>query len=772
MTACARATLAALASGALWLGCIPPPEVPPPQSVAEGCLAGGCHAEVEQIHYGGPDLTCVACHGGNPNDTTKEGAHVTVDISLNESTPGTGYLDDPSMAELDEVPLDVVRFLNPSDYRVVKQTCGSSILAGGNCHTTITENSLLLNRATLVGTMAGGGFAAGTQDKGARYGIVATTDQWVPETLPPGTVVSVEQLPATAPDHVTDPVARAYYPTFEQHCTECHAYRDGPKVPGRYYSSGCNSCHMITSDSSRAETADITQDREELGHVQTHRFTNLIPDRQCARCHISHLARSLLAIGVRERSEPEGDKVIGGVNRGIEDPEHHVPWDQSNYVKFNGGRWIFGKPYPFYIEDEDGTNDVDETPPDIHTEKGLGCIDCHNIREAHGDKRLSTRMDGEIDVRCQSCHGQPGQDAPLVSDAGLAFTVSGTTVGGTGFNDDVIVPQADGSIAQRGRFTGVLHPVTQITRRTVPGEPKFNARTRMGCELHAGTAEARAALKAAVNTAAAADPASVAEQFPGLPEGFTFEPVSEDDEVAGRTACFSCHNKWTVNCYGCHVVRDDREWYTSRLDGQERRGRVSNFGMSVVADALALGFDGQGRILPMVGTSVFFSHIDEDGNTVIDAAPLVSGDGSRGEGNVHNPVHHHTVRQKPRDCTGCHPSATGEHDEEALLRAIGLGTGAFTFTDGEGKIHWLDRLVFADYDGDGEPDDPAVLGLPNTLSSVQRAVGSTHPRLDETDLTLPEPGPLDVETINRILQARVVDQGPQTQPKTDGEEPP
>ena len=61
---------------------------------------------------------------------TKEGAHVTVDISFNPSTPGTRYLDRPSMQELDELPLDVIRFLNPSDYRVAPMACGSSALGG------------------------------------------------------------------------------------------------------------------------------------------------------------------------------------------------------------------------------------------------------------------------------------------------------------------------------------------------------------------------------------------------------------------------------------------------------------------------------------------------------------------------------------------------------------------------------------------------------------------------------------------------------------------
>jgi len=735
-----------------------PAEAPPVATTpSEGCLASGCHQEVEQIHYGGPPLRCVDCHGGDPIALTKEAAHVTVDVSFNPSTAGSQPLVNPSLDALDALPPEVLQFLNPADYRVAARTCGSSTLAGGNCHTTVTQNSLLLNRATLVGQLAGGGFFGGTQQKAPLYGVVAATDEWVPDTLPPGTVKAVEQLPADVPDHVTDPIAQAFYPAFEQLCLECHVYRDGPPTPGRYYSSGCNACHMLTSDSSRAETADPTQDREELGHVQKHRFTNRIDDKQCSRCHISHLGRSLLAQGVRERSEPEGDTLIGGPNHGVEDPEHHRPWGQENYVKHQGGLQIYGKPYPFFIEDEDDRNDVDETPPDIHTEKGMGCIDCHNIREAHGDKQMAERMDGEIDVRCESCHGRPGELATLESDAGLAFSRSETAVGGTGHNKPVFDVQSDGTVRQLGRFSERRHQVTQITHRTVPGTDFYNPKTRMGCELHAGTAEARAALKQAVNDA---DPAKVPELFPGLPAGFTFTETGADAD--GRVECFTCHNQWTLNCYGCHMVRDDREWYTSRLTGEERRGRISSFGMSVVADALAMGFNPRGRISPLVGTSVFFSHIGEDGESLIDAAALPAGDGMTGDGNAHNAVHHHTIRKEARDCEGCHPSADGSHDETAILRAVGLGTGEFTFTDGDGRIHWLDRLVEADYDGDGSPDHPAPPGMPSQLFAVWPVAGTTHPPLlDPDDPTRPGPGPLDVETINRVLMNVVV---PQTEP--------
>ena len=650
----------------------------------------------------------------------------------------------------------MIRFLNPADYRVAAVSCGSSASGGTSCHADVVAASQLQNRATLAGQFAGGGFIAGEQGKPAQYGVVATADSAVPDPLAPGTLARVDALPTDAPASVDDPVARAFFPVYEQLCIECHLNQSGPQVPGLYYASGCAGCHAVTTDTSRAETRDPTQNVDEPGHVQSHRFTNLIPDSQCAHCHVSHLGRSLLAQGVRERSEPNGDAAIGGPNRGVDDPPECVPWTEDHYVRNQGRLEIYGKPYPYFLEDEDGTNGDDETPPDVHTAAGLGCIDCHNIREAHGDASMSERMDGETDVRCQTCHGRPGALATLRSDAGLAFNRAETGSGAGGTNLPVF--QRDGAdVLQYGRFTRILHNVTQITRRTDPAEPSYNPRTRMGCQLHAGTAEVRAALKTEVNALAAADPDAVAVQFPGLTPGFTF--AQPEAETAGRLECFTCHNAWTVNCYGCHVVRDDRETYTSRLTGETRAGRVTTYGLSVVSDSLALGFNSRGHISPVVGTAIFFSYIGADGVTVDDAVPLTDGDGMSGEGNVHNAVHHHTVQKKPRDCTGCHPAAAGDTNEPALLTALGLGSGRYTFVDGLGETHWLDRQVAADYDGDGLYDDPAGRGLPDRVYAVMPLVSTTH---EAQPGSAHAPGPLDVETINRTLGAIVVPQrGPQ-----------
>ena len=739
-----------LVSAALLVGCSSPPKLAPG---VEGCLINACHGRVEHIHYGGDPLACVDCHGGNPDATTKEAAHPTTTISFNAATPGASaaggtVLAGASLRELDELDKDVIQFLNPADYRIVDRTCGSTTRGGGNCHTRIAQNSVMSNHATLSGQLTGGLYFGGLTDKEPRFAVRATVDPF--PSSAPGFVGQLEVLPDN-PSMMPggQETERGHFASIGQLCVECHLSRDGTITPGKYTSSGCNACHLLTEDDTRARTTDPTQDLNEAGHGGRHRLTNLIPDDQCNRCHHAHLHRGLLSQGIRERSEPEGDLGMGGVNPGVEDPENAVYWSEDNYVRYQGGYYLYGKPYPFYIEDEDGTNEVDETPPDIHTEKGMACIDCHTMVEVHGGEHMAERREFETRVRCQSCHGTPDDRVSLAS---LPFVQALSRVGGNAENKNTVSLDADGNFVQLGKLDGGAHPLTQISDRVDSTNVKFNPRTLMGCGLHAGTDEFRGQL---ATLFAATDPTQVDEVFPGMPEGSSLP--ADVGSRSGRLECFACHNAWTVNCYGCHVQRDDRVMAENVVTGNMEPGKVSNFAMSVVADGLAMGFNTRGKISPMVGTSIFFTHIGADGSKIVDAMPLTTVDGFSGDGNEHNPVHHHTVRRQPRDCQGCHPRADGIPDDEAALkRAYGIGTGEFTFVDGEGKVHILDRLVWSDLDGDGVWDDPTTTPL-GPVWTVAPIAAATHQAITPEAAAL-GPGPLDAETINRLIANPVVPQ--------------
>lgn len=92
------------------------------------CLA--CHRPIdeegtphgiEEAHplVDGEPLTCVECHGGDPEDRTQSGAHVQPPEGHN------GFIRNLTSGELDAVGVDYVRFINPGDLRAAKVSCGS-----------------------------------------------------------------------------------------------------------------------------------------------------------------------------------------------------------------------------------------------------------------------------------------------------------------------------------------------------------------------------------------------------------------------------------------------------------------------------------------------------------------------------------------------------------------------------------------------------------------------------------------------------------------------
>ncbi len=86
---------------------------------------------IEDIHPWLP-VSCVDCHGGDSSTASKEGAHPAIP----EGIAGPTELRSFSSLELDGVNPDYLRWINPSDYRVIEQTCGLS-----SCHQAIAETA-------------------------------------------------------------------------------------------------------------------------------------------------------------------------------------------------------------------------------------------------------------------------------------------------------------------------------------------------------------------------------------------------------------------------------------------------------------------------------------------------------------------------------------------------------------------------------------------------------------------------------------------------------
>lgn len=329
----------------------------------EGCIK--CHNNIEPMHkytatgdvydklVDGKDaqgMSCTACHGGNPAATTAKDAHVQPKFPKEWGCKnGECGSNNPERSNtlLAKESKEFVRFVNPSDFRVISQACGE-------CHSDENHNvsrGMMAHGSMLWGAALynNGGFHMKDTQFGESYneeGIAqALIQQPAPsredqakkghlpflEPLPrwelsqPGNILRVfergsrRRLEVGNPDkeeepgkpdkglsprglgtsNRTDPVylglqkTRLLDPTLNFMGTNDHA--------GDYRAAGCAGCHVIyANDPSKAasgpyaksgnqgfsESADKSIPRLESGHPIKHQFTSAIPTQQCMTCHM------------------------------------------------------------------------------------------------------------------------------------------------------------------------------------------------------------------------------------------------------------------------------------------------------------------------------------------------------------------------------------------------------------------------------------------------------------------------------------------------------
>ncbi len=601
-------------------------EVEPSEAGCIGChrplVSGGTRVGIEDAHPA-VSLSCTDCHGGDPGASTRADAHVS---------PGSGdsYLRDMSSDELDSVVPAYLRFVNPGDLRIADQTCGTF-----GCHPEHVENVKLSTMSTYGGHYTLPRYLAGVQTRAAQVAAVDVVDtDFNMMTAPEGAVPSLAALRephVSAPDGSMEAMLDTYLP---KSCPTCHLNAFGRnQAPGTYRSSGCTACHMVYNDDGLSESDDPVITEDFPPHPARHQLTTAIPVEQCAHCHFQGGRIGLAYRGIRE----------GGF-----DTEHTPP----NAVPLDAP--LYGHDAGFYFTDEDSTNEIDETPPDLHFSAGMACVDCHVGGDVHGDGNLYSAERYQVGIRCEDCHGSVR--AEISEDAG-----DGLFKNSAGFSLRNLTREVDDRIMLTLAMDGSQLEVPQIKRILDAGtNPLMNA--AMGV-------------------------------------------YADDFSHTEALECYTCHTGWRQNCFGCHVTVDDSRSARNETTGETTEGAFTASRDNYSVDFFALGKDRNGKLAPLCSSmSILMSYIDSTGALVTEDRIRISGDGRKGFG--WNPFHHHTVSRIPRNCDTCHPAlpATGIDNSATLAETYGFGNGSIMVTDGLGASHDLTR--FLDDDGNLISDFP------------------------------------------------------------------
>ena len=549
-------------------------------AVNGGCAT--CHTGIEEMHPWAP-VTCVMCHGGNAAATTKDTAHV----ARGRHAPG-----DERVMGIGFEP-EATRFLDPGNLRVAAQSCGP-------CHGKAVYDVTHSLHATTSGHLGDGLYENGVvTDRHPRVSIFDVRDE-----LPAGTprpreaVPSLKQIDGFQALGDRDKPSTHFTDLPRKACMQCHLWSRGRAVRGRagmdgdYRAEGCGACHTPYADDGLSISRDPTVDRYEPGHPRKHEMVKFPTTESCARCHY-------------------GDASIGLSFRGMAQPVPGMPQSPDapglHRKRLNG---------VYYIEDPAAT------PPDVHHQRGMNCVDCHTRNDVMGDGFLYTRMEDGVEISCEGCHGSADEFATGVTRRGTR--IPNLVRKGTAAQPEYFL---------EGRVDGKQHRVKQSRDVVRPGSADFNSQAALA--------------------------------------------MTGDHS---RLECYACHSGWNPNFFGFHFDRNEQFTQLDLVSGQRTEGRVTTQEkVFSTFKSFYLGWNSHGRIAPyMVGFSTMATVHDEKGALVLDQALPVTRAGLSGMTMIHHQTH--TTTARARLCVECHraPATFGRGSANFRIMRDFIVTGGDT----------------------------------------------------------------------------------------------
>ncbi len=625
-------------------------------------------------------------------------------------------------------------------------------------------------------------------------------------------LVNANQDPAR-PNRIRtgSPLEQLYDEQISITCGDCHLGSAGAN--NRYAdfrSSGCTACHMEYSYDGRSRSGDPNVNRlepvnpdaiaaPERAHVEAHQIRNVakflgngafvrgISDRACVGCHQGSNRTVLQYWGIRM---DQNQDVVNNfqypanpanfTNTAQDERLYDPAVNNATFNGRNANQHILFEDY-----DDDGR---DDTPPDIHYEMGLGCIDCHGSNDMHGGTKgqqssgkLRSAMDQAVAIQCENCHG---------TVSGYAAVQPCTTY--TGQQADCAVDiknnpirhvnrDPNGHYFLTSRLNGQRHFIPQ-TLDTIVNNNRQNPLTQ---RLVYNPKASYAMGRADGNPQTGTGPLQTNPNL--LQPGFSHMDTMD---------CASCHASWTNNCIGCHLANqydvNPNNYFFSNITGE----RILLF--QKAADFVYqtpvpfyLGVNSRGKITQISpAEKVFYRYVDLNGN---ESAVLAFSD-RLGEGNnpvgagknafpalSQNQMSAHSIRGKvtqdkegTRYCVACHLNTDAINnfgaDYDAFLAAYanndfanldfallqqvigqnsgnqlnhpiwvhmvaGLGSGLFLMDETGCPVNPLDANANRQYCPDGAPADN--FDANNVVYDLDRLVEATgvpnassrHPRL-------------------------------------------
>ena len=339
----------------------------------------------------------------------------------------------------------------------------------------------------------------------------------------------VKHVPVGQLDHLSGDLYRKF-------CSRCHVARQNEALDGNGHPAGCAACHFPYGEKAAYRGGDPTM-KGKSPHSATHAMKGLPPMEACLACHQRSGRHALSYQGLMDG------------NNGL--------------VPTKGGG-------PGPLRASDGRN-FTHVAADVHFLAGMECIDCHTSREVMGEGYAAPDMRGQLEIRCEDCHGDGERSPSFVT----------------------VARESDLPLRESRQYGRPVRPGDRVAL-TGKGRPYSNVFAEGG-EVLVATKRAGKLLRSKVVT--------------GTPE----------HRIAGheRMECAACHSRTVVQCYGCHTQYDKRSTGWDFIQGKETEGEFSETEDVRRLYPFPLALNGRGGISPVTpGCQTFINVIEADGTPV------------------------------------------------------------------------------------------------------------------------------------------------------------
>ncbi len=395
-------------------------------------------------------------------------------------------------------------------------------------------------------------------------------------------------------------------------CASCHLGNNKTEygeINQQSRGGGCNACHLNYSDSTKSELKNyLTIKDNKLNKFHPSLSLN-VSNEHCFGCHSRSGRISLNYEGWHETQFEKDEIPKDGKFRILED---------GRVVKF--------------IEE------------DIHHQKGLECIDCHNSYELMGDGTLYAHEEDQTRIQCEDCHSRE--------------------------NNNVLTLEQMDEESQK---------IIKLRKFDIKGR-KYLA-TRKNSVPLINTYQAKSSEFYLIGK-------NSGKFFPLNPP----KSICVEGKAHSSLNCNSCHTSWAPRCVGCHTEFVPDETGFDHLTGKDTKGKwVESIGEFYAE-------------LPTLGVVINKDSVGEHGKVATFIPGMIlTVDKSKFSGKAEKeifkrmfaPSFPHTTSARGRSCKSCHNNPV----------AIGYGRGELKYEISGGKGIWKFIPSFVNDEHDELPQD-------------------------------------------------------------------